>query len=84
MDILSGSDEPLNVQQLAEATGRDRSQMQTVWTHLSRHLSATYGHKAWPIEARSGNRFSPPRGGDEVYYWLSPRMAERWRKLRGI
>lgn len=85
MDILAqqpGS--PMNLAQLAERTGRTLSQMQTVWTHFSRYLRARFGHKHWPIQTRSGYRFEPPIGGEEVYYWVTPEIAERWNKIRGL
>jgi hypothetical protein len=85
MDILARQPEqPMNLVELAERTGRELSQMQTVWTHFSRYLRARYGHKHWPVGARSGYRFEPPVGGEEVYYWMTPEIAERWRKIRGV
>lgn len=85
MDILVRQpEEPMNLVQLAERTGRELSQMQTVWTHFSRYLRKRYGHKHWPIRTRSGYRFEPPIGGEEVYYWVTPEIAARWSKLRGL
>jgi len=84
MDILSAqAGTPENLVTLSERTGRKLSQMQTVWTHLSRHLRKEFGHKTWPIRVRSGYRFSPPLGGEELYYWVTPTIAERWQAIRG-
>jgi len=83
MDILSAQPgTPENLVTLAERTGRELTQMQTVWTHLSRHLRKKFGHKTWPIRVRSGYRFSPPLGGEELYYWVTPTIAERWQAIR--
>jgi hypothetical protein len=85
MDVLAQRDgQPANLHDLAKITGRGISQLQTVWTHLSRYLKARYGHKRAPIRSRSGYRFDPPIGGDEVYYWMSPAISTRWRALRGL
>lgn len=85
MDILSQRDsKPANLAELAKTTGREISQMQTVWTHLSRYLKARYGHKTWPIRTRSGYRFDPPIGGDEIYYWMAPTISTRWKRIRGL
>jgi hypothetical protein len=57
--------------------------MQTVWTRFSRYLRKRYGHKHWPNRIRSGYRFEPPIGGEEVY-WMTPEISERWRKIGGL
>jgi len=84
LDILAEAPEkPVNLAELADRTGRTLSQLQTVWTHLTRYMRARFGHKHWPVRMRSGYRFEPPIGGDEVYVWVTDDVATRWRAVRG-
>lgn len=85
MDVLSERPEhPMNLLELSERTKRPLSQLRTVWTHLSRYMKQRFDHKKWPVHARSGYRFDPPIGGEEVYYWLSEDVSARWRRIRGL
>jgi hypothetical protein len=84
MDLLA--EEPvtlkLSIDELAERTGYPRSQMKTVWTHLSRHIRTHYGTDEWPLETVWGSDLTPPRP-QMIYYFLTAEQAEQWKRARG-
>jgi hypothetical protein len=68
--------------ELAEATGRARTQLLVVWSKLGPHLSKHYGTTRWPIETRNGRNLTPPRAGS-VHYSMTAEGATAWRRVRG-
>ncbi|HMH59088.1 MAG TPA: helix-turn-helix domain-containing protein [Galbitalea sp.] len=82
MDLLAENPtEMLTLDELAERTGWPRSQVKTLWTHMTRHTKAHYGTDHWPLRALWGNELDPPRP-QVVYYFLTADEAERWKRAR--
>jgi hypothetical protein len=83
MDLLAEEPETLklSIDELAERTGYPRSQMKTVWTHLSRHVRTHYGTEEWPLETAWGTDLTPPRP-QVIYYFLTAEQADQWRRAR--
>lgn len=82
MDALGDRpDEWLDLDELAELTGRDRNQLRRVWTHLSRHMRAQYDSAEWPLTMKWGTDFTPRRG-PLAFYSLTAAEAEQWKRVR--
>jgi len=82
MDVLAQSpDEKLSIDELAERTGRERSQVKALWTHVARHLRKHYGVTHPPLTTKWGADLEPARD-NVVYYFVTPEQADAWRAAR--
>jgi len=84
MDVLAEQpeNEPLTIDDLAERTGRPRSQVKALWTHVSRHLGKHYGTSHPPLSTKWGSELTPPRD-NVVFYFLTAEQAQAWKRVRG-
>lgn len=71
----------LTLDELAARTDLPRSQVKTLWTHVSRHLSKHYSTSRPPISTKWGAEFTPPRE-NVVYYYMTPNQAQVWEAAR--
>lgn len=84
MDVLSPTPGTWrNIGQLSETTGVERSRLQHIWTHLSRHISKAYPNHDWPLESRWGTDIEGAEPGI-AYYRVSAERAAEWQLIRGI
>lgn len=85
MDVIArdprGSHE-YNREELVEETGNSAGRVTATFTKLTPHFRKHYGTDWWPVIGESGSSFTPPRSG--TYYWMTPTITERWKRVRNL
>lgn len=69
--------------ELADMTGRTKSQLLVVWTKLGPHLEKHYETTVWPVETKNGRNLTPVRASS-IHYSMTPAMAKKWVRVRGL
>lgn len=71
-----------NQESLVEETGHSAGRVKATFTKLTPHFRKHYGTGWWPIMADSGASFKPARSG--MYYWMTPTITDRWKRIRNL
>lgn len=71
-----------NREELVEETGHSAGRVTATFTKLTPHFRKHYGTDWWPVIGETGTHFDPPRPG--TYYWMTPAITERWKRIRNL
>jgi hypothetical protein len=84
MDFLSEHvGEWFSQDDLADATGRTKSQLIVVWSKFGPHIKKRYGATTWPLDDKNGRELNPPRPAT-VHYSMNSDQALLWLTVRGV
>jgi len=71
-----------NQQDLVEETGHSAGRVTAMFTKLTPHFKKHYETHWWPISGDSGASLTPARSG--MYYWMTPTITDRWKRIRNL
>lgn len=71
-----------NQEDLVEETGHSAGRVKNTFTKLTPHFRKHYDTKLWPIRGDSGASLTPARSG--MYYWMTPTITDRWKRIRNL
>ena len=72
-----------NRKDLVEETGHSAGRVTNTFTKLTPHFRKHYETNLWPIWGDLGATLSPARSGI-MYYWMTPLITERWKRIRNL
>jgi hypothetical protein len=85
MDVLArdprGTHE-YNQEDLVEETGHPAGRVKNTFTKLTPHFRKHYDTNLWPVRGDSGASLTPARSG--MYYWMTPTITDRWKRIRNL